>query len=122
MGVKAALLLALSFSLQFGARDLPRRGLQFSGVCETPGESYKSQTVLTYGQGREGGREGQRPWGTLAREVAILKALLLSSPRAPLGAHSYPVSLPPPSPDMISLLLNPGGPRKEIFSSHTREL
>lgn len=67
---------------------------------------------------------GQRPWGTSAREAAILKALFLSSPVLP-WEHTHilcPCPLPP-SPDMISLLLTPGGPRKEtIVSSHTREL
>lgn len=40
---------------------------------------------------------------------------------APLGAHSYPVSLPPPSPDMISLLLSPEAPEKKLLFPPTQE-
>lgn len=39
----------------------------------------------------------------------------------PLGAHSYPVSLPPPSPDMISLLLTPEASEKKLLFPPTQE-
>ena len=40
---------------------------------------------------------------------------------APLGACSYPASLPPPSPDMISLLLVPGASEKRPLFPPTHQ-